>query len=53
MQRPYVAPGEVQVGYKEKFPLRKTGEVVAQGGGGITIPGGVQEMSRCGTESRG
>ena len=25
----------------------------AQGGGGVTIPGGVQEMWRCGTEGRG
>ena len=25
----------------------------AQGGGGVTIPGGVQELWRCGTEARG
>jgi len=25
----------------------------AQGGGGVTIPGGVQETWRCGTEGRG
>jgi len=25
----------------------------AQGGGGVTIPGGVQERWRCGTEGRG
>jgi len=25
----------------------------AQGGGGVTIPGGVQEMWRCGTEGHG
>jgi len=33
-----------------------SGEAVAQaaqGGGGVTIPGGVQELSRCGTEGRG
>ncbi len=25
----------------------------AQGGGGVTVPGGVQEPWRCGTEGRG
>jgi len=25
----------------------------AQGGGGVTVPGGVQEVCRCGTEGRG
>jgi len=25
----------------------------AQGGGGVTVPGGVQEMCRCGTEGHG
>ena len=25
----------------------------AQGGGGVTIPGGVAELWRCGTEGRG
>ena len=32
--------------------LRKNGEGLAQAaqGGGITVPGGVQEMWRCGTE---
>ena len=25
----------------------------AQGGGGVTVPGGVQELWRCGTEERG
>ena len=36
--------------------LRKSGEVfsqVAQGGGGVTIPGSSQEKSRCGTEGHG
>ena len=28
-------------------------EHVAQGGGGVTIPGGVQELWRCGTEGLG
>ena len=35
--------------------LRKRGKVLeqaAQGGGGDTIPGGSQEMYRCGTEER-
>ena len=47
---------EVQVGYKEKFLLRNSDEAVAQaaqGGGGVTIHGGVQETCRCGTEGRG
>ena len=33
--------------------LRKSGEALeqaAQGGGGVTVPGGVQERWRCGTE---
>jgi len=33
--------------------LRKSGELLekaAQGGGGVTVPGDVQEMHRCGTE---
>ena len=41
---PQVVPGEVQVGYWEKFLLRKGSEGVAQaaqGGGGLTAPGGV------------
>ena len=38
------------------FKERKSGEAVtqaAQGGGGVTIPGGVQELWTCGTEGRG
>jgi len=45
----------VQVGYQEKF-LRKSGEALehsAQEGGIVTIPEGVQEMCRCGTEGCG
>ena len=45
-----------EVGYREKFLVRKSSDAVAQaaqGGGGVTIPGGVQELSRCGTEGRG
>ena len=43
-------------GYQEKFVLRQCGEALAQaaqGGGGVTVPGGVQELWRCGTEERG
>ena len=43
-------PEEVRVGYKTKFLLRKSGEAVAQaaqGGGGVTIPEGVQETYGC------
>lgn len=38
-------PGEVQVGNEETFLLRKSSQAlgrVAQGGGGVPIPGGVQ-----------
>ena len=52
----YAATGVVQVVYQEKFILRRSGEAVvqaAQGGGGVTIFGGVQEMCGCGTEERG
>ena len=48
--------GKVQVGYKEKILHRKSGEVLeetAQGGGGVTVPGGAQGMCRCGTEGCG
>ena len=43
---------EVQVGYLKKFLLRKSIEVLeqaAQGGSEVTVPGGIQEMCRCGT----
>jgi len=36
-----------------KFLLRKSGKALAQAaqeGGGVTIPGDVQEMWRCGTQ---
>jgi len=42
-----------QVGYWEQFLLRKSSEAVAQaaqGGGEVTVPGGVQEPSGYGTE---
>ena len=31
----------------------KSGAAVAQGGGGVPIPGGVPELWGCGTEGRG
>ena len=43
----------VQVGYQIKILLWKSGEVLeqaAQGGGGVTIPGGFQEEGKCGTK---
>ena len=53
-----VAPGEVQAGYEEQFLCQKSGDAVAQlhregAGGGVTIPGGVQELQRRGSEGRG
>jgi len=44
--------GEVQVGYQGKFIHKKGSEVLewaAQGGGGFTMPGGVEELWRLGT----
>jgi len=41
-----VVPGEVQIGYEEKL-LQKSDlaqEQSAQGGGGVTVPGGIQEI---------
>ena len=46
----------IQVGYEEKFLLQKSGEALeraAQGGGRVTIAGGVQELWRRGTEGHG
>lgn len=43
----------IQVSYSEKFLLRKSVEALeedAQGGGGIMVPGSVQETCRCCTE---
>jgi len=43
----------IQVGYYEKFLLRKSGEALAQaaqGDGGVSDTGGFQEMCRFGTE---
>ena len=41
-----VVPGEIQVGYCEKFIFRKCGnalEQVARGSGGVTVPGDVKK----------
>jgi len=43
-------------GYLEQFLLSKSSEAVAQaaqGGGAVTVPGGVEEPCGCGTEGRG
>ena len=43
-------------GYWEKFLHWKSGQALdqaAQGGGGVTIPGGIQKMCRCGTSGHG
>ena len=48
-------PGEIQVGCQEIL-LRKSGQALewtAQGGGGVTNPGGVQGMFRLCVEGRG
>ena len=47
---------EVQVRYQEEFLLRESSEAVAQaaqGGGAVTVPGGVEEPCGCGTEGHG
>ena len=49
-------PSGKQVGYQEKFLLRMNHNAlgqVAQGGGGVTVPGGIQEPCRCATERHG
>jgi len=51
-----ISSGEVLVGYRERFLLGRSGEAVAQAahkGGGVTVPGGVQEPCGCGTEGHG
>ena len=51
-----VAQKYFQVGYYGKFLLKKSGDALAQaaqGGGGVTISGGVPEPWRCGTEGCG
>ena len=49
-------PGEVQLGCYEQFLLRRSCSAsaqAAQGSGGVTIPGGVQEKGRRGAEGCG
>lgn len=49
-------PGEVQVGYWEKWLLRRSDEALAQAAqrdGGFTALGGVQETWRCGSWGHG
>ena len=49
-------PGEVQTEYLKKFLLRRSSqglEQAAQGGGGVTIPGGGEELWRCRTKGHG
>ena len=47
---------EVQVGYQENFLFSKSGKILeeaAQGGGGVTFPGGFQEKSKYSTWGHG
>lgn len=51
-----VASGKVQIGYQEKFVLRKNGEVLeydVQGVGGVTVPGNFLEKGSYGTQGHG
>ena len=51
-----VVSGVIQIGYWEEFLYWKSGQALeqaAQGGGGVTIPGGVQKMCKCGTSGHG
>jgi len=53
---PQAAPGETQVGQYEILLIQESGSALdrsAQGGGGVTIPGSVQEMFRCCTKGHG
>ena len=48
-------PGEIQVAHEEIL-LQESGQALEkddQGGGGVTIPGGVQGTYRCCTERHG
>ena len=40
---------------EKKYPLKELSDIgtAAQGSGGVTIPGGAQELWRCGTEGCG
>ena len=47
---------EIQIQYQETFTHKKSGKTLAQaaqGGGGVTVPGDVQETCGCGTEGHG
>jgi len=49
-------PRGFRLDIKVKLLLRKSGSALAQPaqrGGGVTVPGGVQETRRCGTEGHG
>lgn len=51
-----IAAGGIRVGYQEKFLFILSCwalEQAAQGDGGITVPGGVQEVCECGMEGSG
>lgn len=51
-----IAAGGIRVGYKEKFLFIVSCwalEQAAQGDGGITVPGGIQEVCECGMEGSG
>ena len=53
---PQAVPGEVQVGHQKEFLHGKSGQALegaVQGGGGISIPGGVQGMTGHGTQCHG
>ena len=52
MEWPQVVPGEIQIGH-QKILLQKKSQALewaSQGGDGVTIAGGVQEMFICCTE---
>jgi len=49
---PKLPQGRFRLDIKKKFIYWKSGQALeqaAQGGSGVTIPGGVQKMCRCGT----
>ena len=48
-------PHQFRMDIRKKFILRKSGDALeqaAQGGVGVTVPGGVQGMQGCSTEGR-
>ena len=51
---PQVVSWESQVGYEEKSLFQKMcTDTDCPGGGGVTVPGGVPDLWRCGTEGHG